>query len=222
MYRYLALGDSLTVGIGAWFGSGFVPLYKKRLEQHLHSTVLVSNQGINGLTSEGLLSMIRYNRYLQNLIREADIITVSIGGNDLIRAARMSRGNLHSSLLTQTLNRCEHNTKEIVSEIIALKKDSSSYMIRLLGLYNPIPQSEAAYQFVKQYNNFLISLNNKKVASAPLLYAFQGRERELLFIDKVHPSSQGYRVITQQLDHLGYAPLLQKDKSKVLSHKGKK
>ena len=221
VYRYLALGDSLTVGIGALFGSGFVPLYQKRLEYHLRSAVLVSNQGINKLTSEGLLSMVKYNQYLQRLIADADIITISIGGNDLIRAARSSRWNLSSPLFIETLDVCQRNMIEILSQIRSLKKESDSYFIRLVGLYNPLPQNESAYHWVKQYNDFLISLDSKKIATAQLLYAFQGRERELLFFDKVHPNSKGYRVIEAQLDRLGYAPLLQQEKSYTLRKKKK-
>ncbi|WP_211747602.1 GDSL-type esterase/lipase family protein [Paenibacillus sp. Marseille-Q4541] len=213
VYRYLALGDSLTVGIGALFGSGFVPLYRKRLEYHLRSPVLVSNQGINGLTSDGLLSMVKYNQYLRNLISYADIITISIGGNDLIRAARSSKWNLSSPSFIQTLDICESNVREILLQIRSLKKEDESYFIRLVGLYNPMPQNEAAYHWVKQYNDFLISLTNRRVEAAPLLYAFQGKERELLFFDKVHPSSKGYRVIDEQLNQLGYTPLLQQEKS---------
>ncbi|WP_160036495.1 GDSL-type esterase/lipase family protein [Paenibacillus sp. An7] len=220
VYRYLALGDSLTVGIGALFGSGFVPLYQKRLEYHLRSAVLVSNQGINGLTSQRLLSMVKYNQYLRNLIVHADIITISIGGNDLIQAARSTRWNLSSPLFTQTLDVCEHNMKEILSQIQSLKKDSS-YFIRLVGLYNPLPKNEAAYHWVKQYNDFLTSRDSHNIATAQLLYAFQGRERELLFFDRVHPSSKGYRVIESQLDRTGYAPLLQLEKPYTLRKKKK-
>lgn len=220
VYRYLALGDSLTVGIGSLFGSGFVPLYQKRLEYHLRSTVLVSNQGINGLTSQRLLSMVKYNQYLRNLIVHADIITISIGGNDLIQAARSTRWNLSSPLFTQTLDVCEHNMREILSQIQSLKKDSP-YFIRLVGLYNPLSKNEAAYHWVKQYNDFLTSLDSHKIATAQLLYAFQGRERELLFLDKVHPSSKGYRVIESQLDRTGYAPLLQLEKPYTLRKKKK-
>lgn len=207
VYRYLALGDSLTVGIGALFGSGFVPLYRKRLEYHLGNMVLVSNRGVNGLTSQGLLSMVKYNEHVRYLIKEADVITISIGGNDLIRAARYAKGNLLSPVLIETLESCEKYVSEIISEIRQLKKKSHPYFIRLIGLYNPMPRSEAAYQFVKQYNEFLLGFTSKNIAAAPLLHAFQGRERELLFIDQVHPSSKGYRVIDDQLARLGYEPL---------------
>ncbi|MCM3783031.1 GDSL-type esterase/lipase family protein [Neobacillus mesonae] len=208
MYRYLALGDSLTVGIGALFGSGFVPLYQSRLEYHLRSMVLVSNRGVNGLTSKGLLSMVKYDGHLRHLIELADVITISIGGNDLIRAARMARGNLSSPEFSQTLDACEYHVGEILSQIRTLKKKSGPYFIRLVGLYNPMPRSEAAYHFVKQYNEFLMGFTSKKIAVAPLLYAFQGRERELLFFDQMHPSSRGYRVIDDQLARLGFEPLV--------------
>ncbi|MCM3130309.1 GDSL-type esterase/lipase family protein [Paenibacillus provencensis] len=208
VYRYLALGDSLTVGIGALFGSGFVPLYRKRLENHLGSMVLVSNRGVNGLTSQGLLSMVKYNEHLRHLIKEADVITISIGGNDLIRAARSAKGNLLSPVLIETLESCEKHVSEIISQIQQLKKKSRPYFIRLVGLYNPLPQSEAAYLFVKQYNEFLMGFTSKNIAAAPLLHAFQGREREQLFIDHVHPSSKGYRVIVDQLTRLGFEPLI--------------
>jgi lysophospholipase L1-like esterase len=38
-------------------------------------------------------------------------------------------------------------------------------------------------------------------------HAFLGREKELLFLDGIHPNPKGYKVIAEQMHQLGYVPL---------------
>ncbi|WP_106766130.1 GDSL-type esterase/lipase family protein [Paenibacillus faecalis] len=209
VYHYTAVGDSLTFGIGAMPGSGFVPLYKRMAEKQLQQTVSYHNLGINGLTSEALYERVRRDSLFRSCIREANIITISIGGNDLIRAVRSSGGRPDRGKLDQAIIRCEQNMSGSLGVIRQLKMDSRRpYMIRAVGLYNPYPSWREADEYVIRFNRFLIGLDfGGYFRTADVYSRFKGREQEMLSIDGVHPSTKGHRVIAEQLSHLGYRPL---------------
>ncbi|CAM2900735.1 GDSL-type esterase/lipase family protein [Paenibacillus sediminis] len=207
MYYYNAIGDSLTAGYGALPGNGFVPIYRRLAERHLNRPIVSTNFGINGATSADLLDLVTHSPVVRESIREAHIITISIGGNDLIRLAKQS---LHQQTeFMAALSMCRQNVVRIVRTIQELQyRSASSYIIRFVDLYNPFPQIAEAAFWVQQYNQFLIGLSGNNIAVARIYSAFYGREEALLFMDHVHPNGHGYRVIAENLHHLGYNPLV--------------
>lgn len=208
VFHYTAIGDSLTVGFGAFPGHGFVPIYRGLAERHLGTFVSYDNLGINGLTSQELYEYISRNSSFRQLVSQADIISISIGGNDLIRAARSSAGTISANEFNQALSRCKTNFSKIIKTIYQLKgKSNRPYIIRAVGLYNPFPQIVEASYYVQQYNQYLESYTNGTFAVANVYASFRGRERVLLSIDHVHPNGYGYRVIADQLNRLGYGSL---------------
>ncbi|OAB77216.1 lysophospholipase [Paenibacillus crassostreae] len=207
--HYTAIGDSLTVGFGAMPGNGFVPVYRGLAEYKLQTFVASDNLGINGLTSLGLYDYVSRNATYQHSLREADLITISIGGNDMIRAARSSNGSNLDFHFKQALADCKINFSRIIKTIYDLKKNSNGvYLIRVVGLYNPFPQIEEASKYIQQYNHFVETYSKETFAVANIYNFFRGREKELLFIDRIHPNGRGYRLIAEQLVRLGLRPLI--------------
>ncbi|MDO7905904.1 GDSL-type esterase/lipase family protein [Paenibacillus sp. JX-17] len=207
VYGYAAIGDSLTVGTGTLPGNGFVAVYRKLASVSLHAHVVRSNWGINGLTSGQLLDLVRGNPAIRSSLADAQIITVSIGGNDLLRAFRGVRYGSQPSY-SAVLPQVQRNVEGIIREIYTLKKkESGRFMIRAVGLYNPLPSVPEAGYWVERYNLFLQGLNSPGFAAADLYPAFSGRERELLSLDRIHPNARGYRVIAFELNRLGYGSL---------------
>lgn len=209
VFHYTALGDSLTVGFGALPGNGFVPVYRGLSERYLGAFIAYDNLGINGLTSQGLYDYISRNPSFRQSVTEADIISISIGGNDLIRTARSLGGNISAREFNQALDNCEANFAKTIKTIYQLKgKSIRPYIIRVVGLYNPFPQIEAASYYVQQYNRYLESYVNGTFAVANIYASFRGRERMLLSFDHLHPNGHGYSVIAEQLYRLGYGSLV--------------
>lgn len=209
-YQYTAIGDSLTTGFGALPGNGFVPVYRRMAEGRLRSTVSSMNLGVNGMTTAELEQRLRGSSMTREAIRAADIITLSIGGNDLIRAARAGArqpGRL-SIELRRSLQECKQNFAGIMGTLMQLKAGTRNpFIIRIVGLYNPYPQMAEATEWVRQFNYYASRYSNQVCGFASIYNEFSGKERGLLSIDHVHPNGRGYRVIAEKLDALGYGRL---------------
>ncbi|NQX46973.1 lysophospholipase [Paenibacillus tritici] len=210
VYQYTAIGDSLTTGFGALPGSGFVPVYRRMAEGRLRSPVVSTNLGINGLTTEGLKQRLKTSAVYRGAVKNAQIITVSIGGNDLIKAARAAapRPGEFQAILQKALRDCKRNFSEIMGILSQLKAGTrSTYIIRIVGLYNPYPQVEVATEWVRQFNRYAAGYSSNIIRFASVYHEFAGNERGLLFLDHIHPNGRGYRVIAVKLDALGYGNL---------------
>ncbi|SEU22761.1 GDSL-type esterase/lipase family protein [Paenibacillus sp. NFR01] len=209
-YHYTAIGDSLTTGFGALPGNGFVPVYRRLAEGRLHTSVNLTNLGVNGLTTDGLEQRLKNDYNYRLAVRDADIVTLSIGGNDLIKAAKAAgngAGEL-SSLLEKALRNCKRNFGDIMGTVAQLKAGlRKPYIIRIVGLYNPYPQIAEATQWVKAFNRHAAGYSSMVCGFASIYQEFAGNERGLLFIDHLHPNGRGYQVIAAKLNGLGYGHL---------------
>ncbi|WP_168928831.1 SGNH/GDSL hydrolase family protein [Paenibacillus dokdonensis] len=205
---YTAVGDSLTVGFGAMPGNGFVPVYRGMAERRVGEFVSYENLGINGLTSSELYANMKRSSQFRNSLKEAQIITISIGGNDLIRAAKSASSQNIAQHFNKALSQCQSNFSGIMQTLNQLKSGSRTpYIVRAVGLYNPFPQVDAATQWVQQFNRYINGNWGGSYAAAEIFSAFYGREHELLSFDHLHPNGRGYKVIAEQLNRLGYYPL---------------
>ncbi|AIQ48083.1 lysophospholipase [Paenibacillus sp. FSL R7-0273] len=84
--RILALGDSLAKGTGDNSGSGFVRRALDGLSGAGGTAGLIGNMGINGLTTSGLQTKLQ-EEGVQYALRQANVVLISIGGNDLFRGS---------------------------------------------------------------------------------------------------------------------------------------
>ena len=89
MLRYLALGDSVATGAVThfMFTVPYPVLLRDSLARQLGRPVLLVSRTRNGLTTRGMLRLLRRCPALQREVRRAGLITLSIGGNDLMKAA---------------------------------------------------------------------------------------------------------------------------------------
>jgi lysophospholipase L1-like esterase len=208
-YSYIALGDSLTVGIGASFLSpGFVQRYQILAMSELQEPVNVQTYAHPGYQSHDILLELN-NDFLMEQIKNADIITITAGGNDLIQAARKFEEDQNEEDFSIALKRCMDNYQRIIKTINVLKNDSANpYIIRLIDLYNPFPENPLAEKWIKKFN-----LQLKNFVKVPYISVvqidrvFKGHETEYLSIDGLHPSDRGYEKIAEALHHLGYGEL---------------
>ncbi|MEK3938084.1 MULTISPECIES: GDSL-type esterase/lipase family protein [Bacillus] len=197
---YVAIGDSLTVGVGArLFGGGFAERYQWMLEKKTQASVELSVFAKSGLTTDQILQLFKRSD-VRRAIAPADIITITGCGNDLVQAVQQyEEGEDEKKLLQATLH-CQANFSKMIQEIAHIKRGQQPYCVYLMNLYNPFPQIPIAGRWLQQYNHQLRLLAaNPHVEVVDVYRAFEGHERDYLSIDQFHPNHKGYEAMAKAL-----------------------
>jgi lysophospholipase L1-like esterase len=185
---YLALGDSLTEGIGASNPSAhFVAQYFQHLR---HSNqCYVRNFGISGMTSGELLSLVS-NPAMIRLLPRMTHITITTGGCDFISLYENNELTLRK--IMKTTHKLQDNVRKMLT---LMRRENPAAVLRVLGFYIPLP----AYEIGVGKASFLIqSLNRalEKICNqfgAKLINPFDVfLNRKEYFSDEVHPNQTGY------------------------------
>lgn len=207
-FYYTALGDSLSVGVGAGlFGTGFVERYEKMIEEDLHIDVYLHVCARSGQTTGEILQMLNQPDHIQRLSK-ANIITITAGGNDLIDAVLEYYNDPDEQIFLDALATSRNHFRSILERIAELKEGKSDYMIRIANLYNPVPQVPLAKKWISRFNKHLQQLANEPhVKIADLYSAFQNHTDEYVSVDNIHPNQLGYQVIAEEMRKTGYKPL---------------
>jgi lysophospholipase L1-like esterase len=217
----VALGDSLTKGTGDLSGDGgYVGKSKKKLEALLKKPVHVFNQAINGWRADSLLNSLDEPN-IQKQLQQADIIMLTIGGNDLNYVAdnpidvtdtkvkatpTESKSPDTASDITYTeikkiLPAAEEKLVKILTKIAVLNPKAK---IVYVGLYNPY----FAQDITKEGTAILQDWNLKasRVANGyanmvvvPTFDLFQFDIKKYLYIDEFHPNDMGYERIADRV-----------------------
>jgi acyl-CoA thioesterase I len=158
---YLALGDSLAVGVGASrpAQTGYVPRLHQLLGQQEHGPPgAVQNLAVSGETSASMLGGGQLDAAL-GAIHRADppvgLVTLDIGGNDLLALLRTEAcqvdplGPSCLGMVATTLGTFESNFRAIVDRLCdALDRSHPDATLALMTYYNPFsganPHFEAA------------------------------------------------------------------------------
>lgn len=204
---YLAIGDSLTAGVGALPEHSFVHRYARLLETGYGQPIQAENAGISGATTSAVLERIRANQQVRSAAERSTIITLTAGGNDLIQAAKLYFFDSDTRHLMSALKMYQRNIDSILETIHGLKAGSPPYFIRVLGLYNPLPEFGEAAFWVNKFNEHLRSFHSGDVHVIEVYDHFLGKEDSLLSDDRFHPNAEGYRIIAERVHSAGY-PLI--------------
>ncbi|MCL6593996.1 MAG: hypothetical protein K6T31_08480, partial [Alicyclobacillus sp.] len=196
--QLLALGDSLAVGFGDTSGRGFVGDVVQQLRQN-GTQVQVRNLAVNGLTSAGLLSQLQQPA-TQTAVQTADVILLSIGGNDLRSAATLP--NLDPQRVARALDPFAQRLHEVFTQLQTLNPHAQ---VLLVGLYNPYADLAAN---PAETNALLLQWNEREqqVANAfahttvvPTFDLFAASPAAFLYVDHFHPNSAGYQRIADRI-----------------------
>jgi lysophospholipase L1-like esterase len=196
---YVALGDSLTAGVGAsLFSPTFPQRYRRKIECVWAERVDLYTIARSGLTVEEIATLSSHPRSLQSLA-ESEVITITAGGNNLIDAYEdVMKGKSLSSLQDQ-LKEAQRDFNGFIQSLLTLKKKSSTpYFILVATLYNPFPKSQEANAWIQKVNAFIKKLNYYPHLHIVDLYSlFKGKEKEWLSRDGVHPNDKGYEAMAR-------------------------
>jgi len=142
---YLALGDSLSTGEEAAGNNDGLPGYPAALNNLLQSTTPLTYtvQAVNGETTTGMLApggqLDRATAYIAQRRAAGErvgLITLSVGGNDIVNVLRGDGGTI-----TSTLALMRANLSTILDRLIAATTADGQREARILvqNYYNPYP-----------------------------------------------------------------------------------
>jgi len=169
--RIVVIGDSVAHG----------------LAPSLHAT----NLGINGARTRNVLTLLPR---AQSIVRTADVIVVSIGGNDLYG------DNVARLFTTVWPSMAMHRTLDRIDSIVAqLHRINPAARIFLLGLYDPYHRRDLDRQVAlwdsRLIARFAADANVQVIRIADL---FMWNDR-LSASDHYHPSAEGYAFIAARI-----------------------
>ncbi len=177
--RDTAVGDSIAAGYGATNRYGYVNYFREYLLK-LAPRVDLSNDAVPGLNSSGLLFELRYSGTVRDDTRRADVVTMSIGGNNLLPCATNNYSTLSTLCASVGVAAFRYDWPRILSTIRSDLGARASLLV--LTLYNPYRGDEANYAtadtYIQQINAAIqnasyLSTYNYKVADAHA--DFEGR-----------------------------------------------
>ena len=209
----MALGDSITVGIGSFLNHGYAIQYRHLLQKDLKRKITYENLAKIGWTSSDLLHELEHNRHFIASISQADIITCSIGGNDLLQANKRLRKNKEKRPWKKVYNDFQHNFIIIDKTIKKIKGSGNKpYILRYIEIYNPLPDHRYARKWIPRFNGIIHQAKDPFTRIAKNYRAFEKQGNKLLFFDREHPNRKGHKTIAHTLQATGYEPLLPQKK----------
>ncbi len=227
----VALGDSVPTGAGdAGPQRSFPELLAKRIAKDTGRTVNVTNLAVGGASGE-LRTEIEQNADYREAIAGAEIVTLSIGGNDLFQAqqAWLSGTCDDGGCYEEALAGFDENWRAILAKVVELRKPGEA-MLRVTNVYNPLIGHKVARQELGSRYEALSELTTKNASKLSSLICdaatregmrcadvhtvFNGsagrdnpHAKGLISEDGVHPSVKGHRAIAATIAQLGYSPL---------------
>ena len=222
--KLTAVGDSLTYGVGdATNNDGFVGLTQADLEATGQYQVTTKNYGVSGNTSTQILSRINKQAKIRTDLKQANIITVTAGGNDLMHVLQQHFLSLSEKEITAGSTAFQ---KHLTTLLTTIRKENATAPIYFFGIYNPFyvyfPKMTAMTNSVSAWNQatqktlqgfqrvYYIDIDkvlsngetvaNKGSAKEALKEATSGDGNPLIFSqDHFHPNNAGYAQMTKQL-----------------------
>lgn len=198
--RILVVGDSLARGTGDEAGKGFavdvLEAMKKRGPAEL------TNLGVNGMESPEVRALVESSN-VRSLAAEADLILVSVGGNDLSHAAGRTTGS-PTDLVDAVAAARSGYVENLRGILRALREANPRAPIAVIGLYDPFSgepgPGRLGSSVILQWNALAAetALAFPGVAVVPTFDIFQGRT-DRLSADRYHPNRKGYRMIAERV-----------------------
>lgn len=165
----LALGDSLTEGLGVDPDDNYPAQLEAKLKQMGYTNVDVVNSGLSGETSTGLVNRLDWVSQT-----EPDITILTIGANDAIRGLDVAT--------------VEKNIRTAVKH---LQDNGSEVILGGMQIYDNLG-NDYVKSFSAIYPRIAKDMNLKMI---PFFLDGVGGKAELNQADAIHPTKEGYTII---------------------------
>ncbi|MDF2788776.1 MAG: hypothetical protein K0S80_1874 [Neobacillus sp.] len=196
----VAIGDSITHGVGDPEKKGYIEGVKVKLEEKLRAPVKVSNFAIPRYSTDKVLVQMR-DKKITAQIKKANYIILYIGTNDFRKSANYQFNPLDVKQINKGKVTFTTNLYNIIENI---KKDNSVAPIFVLGLYQPYVEysnQEEILNTIKLWNDEIVKVADhfEHTYFVPALDLFQDKPKGSYFSDSLHPNPAGYQLITDRL-----------------------
>jgi lysophospholipase L1-like esterase len=203
--KIVSIGDSLTQGVGDETESGgYVGILNHTFEDN-HMNISIENFGKRGNRTDQLLKRLETEE-VSTAIKDADIVLITIGANDIMKVVRNNYTNLHIEPFQEEKIKYMERLTSIFNKINELNPDSQIFLI---GFYNPF---ERYFGDIEQLDMILDDWNQasesvteefENVSYIPTKDLFSNSTINLLADDNFHPNTSGYKLMAQRvLDYL--------------------
>ncbi|KNZ40818.1 GDSL-type esterase/lipase family protein [Acetobacterium bakii] len=194
----LVLGDSIGYGVGDEPDMGIGKRYAALIDSE--ETIEVTNLSVSGATSADLAALVEAPEN-EAFIAAADLIIISIGGNDLTGIQSEDVLSLDMAF-QETFNTYQKNLDATLNRIRNLNPEAQIALIGLNNPYSELDVQNSQNLLEWNYKTGLIAAAGLKTAYIPTYDQFKDHLETYLAADQFHPSSIGYQVIAEELDRV--------------------
>ncbi|CDQ17786.1 DUF459 domain-containing protein [Halobacillus karajensis] len=194
--KIVALGDSLTFGVGDESGHGYVENLQQWLDRHYEGDTTVDNHAIPGQQSDGLLNQMKEASVFKS-VENADYILLYIGMNDILKSNGGDLAPLNERQLSKGKKDYENNLKQILDRI---REKNPTAPVLFLGLFNPYPDKPEIGGVITSWNHLSESMvqNYDDVTFIETNDLFEEKSTRY-FSDAVHLNEKGYEKLTKRI-----------------------
>ncbi|MFA5407628.1 MAG: GDSL-type esterase/lipase family protein [Bacilli bacterium] len=212
---YLALGDSIAAGQNPYgkIGYGYTDYVADNLESRSKLAFYTKKFAVSGYRTTDLINDINNNKEiivddesitLKHALTKADVITLSIGANDLFYKLGINNIDFNYYSVSDLKNYVDGVILDVETLIVLIKKYCKEDII-LIGYYNPL------WNIKKDYASEIDSIfvyANEKMADMSKKYDLYYVDIYNLFKDNIdylpnpldiHPSDSGYKAISEKV-----------------------
>jgi len=184
-YVILALGDSLTEGLGVKQKGSYPAILEQVLKEKGYDQIKVVNSGLSGETSSGLKSRLDWVLQLK-----PNLTILNIGANDAMRGLPLA--------LTSS------NIDDIIT---AIKAVDSEVILAGMQIYDNLGR-----EYVVGFKDMYPQLAEKhKLTMIPFFLDHVAGNPQLNQADMIHPTTAGYEIIVNQNILPVITPILDRD-----------
>lgn len=197
-YKVLILGDSVAKGTGDEKNKGFTSYLPEYFKNNTSKEIVIDNAGIDGLESIGLLEQLQ-SRRLEKIIVDADLILLSIGGNDVRSILTLNDLTKEDAFKV----RLDNYLRSLEQTLKVLKTTNPNSIIAFLGLYNPYAKAtnieDMRLLHTWNYSTQQLVEQDARGIFIPTHDLLKFNLSKYIAQDGLHPNSAGYQALSNRI-----------------------
>lgn len=211
---YIPLGDSIAEGYTPYHDVdyGYPDFVADYLKKNDNLYFYTKKYAKSGYTIDDVKRDIDNNKeiqidnkkyYLKQMLRESDLVTLTVGANDFIKG--MSMDDIPVKLLDiKSVKKSADIIANNFKELLILIKQYAKNQIIVTGYYNPLPRlvlyKDTIDEVIKYYNNLIENICEE--LNVVYVDIFDEIEKESDVLPNpldIHPSKKGYEIISKKI-----------------------